>query len=86
MYDPGVDAALLEGKGGGTALLERLPEAVLCLPYACFALYKMRIEGMDLATVLSLGGGSAGEGDGYSNSNDQKCQDRYGADGEELVS
>ncbi len=86
MYDPGVCAACLEGKGGGTALLERLPETIFCLLYFLPALYKVCIEGMDLAAVLSLGGSPAVDGDGYSNSNDQKCQDQYGADGEEPVS
>jgi len=83
MYDPGVDAARFEGERGGAACLESLPETIFCLLCFLSAPYKMCIEGMDLATVFSLGGGSAGEG--YSNSNDQKCQDQYGADSEEPV-
>ncbi len=86
VYDPGVCAACLEGKRGGTALLGRLPETIFCLLYFLSALYQVCIEGMDLATVLPQGGSSAGEGDGYSNANDQKCQDQYGTDGEEPVS
>ncbi len=85
VYDPGVCAARFEGKRGGTACLESLPETIFCLLYFLSALYKRCIEGMDLATVLPLDGSSAGEGDGYSNSNDQKCQDQYGADGEKPV-
>jgi len=85
MYDPSINAALLEGKGGGAALLKRLPEAVLCLPYACFALYKMPIEGMNLTTFLPLDRSSACEGDGHANPDEQERQYHYGPGGEKSM-